>query len=65
MTVGRIPSLANKTQVLVLTSDASFGKLAEETFGANGQIILKLVPGPLDNRHERLPLSCSLAAATT
>lgn len=50
MKIGRSNSPAGKTQIAVLTSDASFEELARTTFGASEQIALKLISGTIDDK---------------
>ena len=56
MRIGRLGSVAGKTQVVVLTADAAFEEQARATFGASQQIALNVVPGTIDIAGEILPL---------
>jgi pilus assembly protein CpaE len=47
MRIGRSHNQNNKTQVVVLTADATFGEQVRLTFGASEQIALRVVSGSL------------------
>jgi pilus assembly protein CpaE len=47
MRIGRSSNPNNKTQVVVLTADATFGEQARLTFGASEQIALRVISGSL------------------
>jgi len=47
MRIGRSNKSTNKTQVVVLTANAEFEEKVRATFGASGQIVLRVVSGEL------------------
>jgi pilus assembly protein CpaE len=56
MRTGRSDGPTNKTQVVVLTTDAGFGEQARATFGASDQIVLKVVADTLAAGGDQLEL---------